>query len=196
MNDTSDHRAAVTWWRRLANTDPLSAPVALGLMRALTASGDRGAALQHYRVYEMLLRQELDVTPDATLSSFAEQLRTQPAAPPPSAVPSGATPVGHVPPTATPTGAVPSADPPPTAAQSSRAPVVHTPPTAAQDPNQPFTTIPKTPAVQRPVTNSGETRTAKFGRGYTDEYARPRPIGERSLPGLSDGTGTSGETAV
>ena len=43
------------WWRRLAAQDPLNARVAIGLMEALVAAGDRPAALQHARVYEVLL---------------------------------------------------------------------------------------------------------------------------------------------
>ena len=48
---------------------------ALGLMRALASAGDRAAALQHYRVYEMLLRQELELEPDAEVKRLADQLR-------------------------------------------------------------------------------------------------------------------------
>ena len=42
--DTSaagDPRAAVSYWRLLANADPLNAKSALGLMRALASAGDR-----------------------------------------------------------------------------------------------------------------------------------------------------------
>ena len=38
---------AVRWWRRRASIDPLNARVTVELMRALDASGDRGAALCH-----------------------------------------------------------------------------------------------------------------------------------------------------
>lgn len=81
-----DHLAAVGWWRRLAAVDPLNARVTTGLMRALVAAGDRGGALQHARVYETLLRQELDLDPDRAVVALAEQLRHEPAptpAPPP-----------------------------------------------------------------------------------------------------------------
>jgi DNA-binding SARP family transcriptional activator/TolB-like protein len=73
--ERGDAREAVGYWRRLANADPLNAKVALGLMRSLVRAGDRGAALQHFRVYEMLLRQELDLSPDAAVRAFAEELR-------------------------------------------------------------------------------------------------------------------------
>jgi serine/threonine-protein kinase len=80
-----DHRAAVAWWRKLAAADPLSARVATGLMRALAAAGDRGGAIQHARVYESLLRQELDAAPDPEIVRLAEQLRQEPVASPVSA---------------------------------------------------------------------------------------------------------------
>jgi len=42
-----DGKEAVQWWRKLAAQDPLNARVAVGLMRALVAAGDRAGALQH-----------------------------------------------------------------------------------------------------------------------------------------------------
>ncbi len=71
---------AVDWWRKRAALDPLSARGALGLMRSLAESGDRAGALQHARVYEMLLQQELQSTPDPTIAAFVEDLRAMPAA--------------------------------------------------------------------------------------------------------------------
>jgi serine/threonine-protein kinase len=84
----ADHRAAVGWWRRLGVADPLSARVATGLMQALVASGDRAGAIQHARIYETLLRQELDAGPDPEVAAFAERLRAAGPAPvPPSPAP-------------------------------------------------------------------------------------------------------------
>ena len=70
-----DHASAVRWWRRLAAQDPLHARYAVGLMQALTAAGDRGGALQHARVYEALVDQELDLPPDREVIAFAQRLR-------------------------------------------------------------------------------------------------------------------------
>lgn len=70
-----DARATTMWWRRLAVADPHNARVALGLMRALAAGGDRSAALQHYRSYETLLRTDLELDPDPDVRAFAEGLR-------------------------------------------------------------------------------------------------------------------------
>ena len=70
-----DRQGAVTWWRRVAAEDPLSSSVALELMRALDAAGDRGAALSFARVYESLVRSELDSPPDPSITSYVESLR-------------------------------------------------------------------------------------------------------------------------
>jgi DNA-binding SARP family transcriptional activator/TolB-like protein len=76
--DRGDRRAEAGWCRRLASSDPLDAGVALELMHALVASGDRAGALQHARVYETLVRQELDASPDASITAYATKLRDSP----------------------------------------------------------------------------------------------------------------------
>ena len=70
-----DHRAAVGWFKKLAGLDPLNAKVAVALMRAHVAQGDQAAALQHAKVYEALLQQELDLPPDREVIALAEELR-------------------------------------------------------------------------------------------------------------------------
>ena len=70
-----DLRGAVEWWRKLAAPDPLNARIAVGLMDALAMSGERAAAIQHARVYELLVEQELDLPPDAEVIALAERLR-------------------------------------------------------------------------------------------------------------------------
>jgi DNA-binding SARP family transcriptional activator/tetratricopeptide (TPR) repeat protein len=70
-----DTRASVGWWRKLAALEPLNARVTMGLMEALAAAGDRAAALQHARVYELLIEQELDLPPDREVLAFAQRLR-------------------------------------------------------------------------------------------------------------------------
>jgi TolB-like protein/DNA-binding SARP family transcriptional activator/Tfp pilus assembly protein PilF len=67
--------AAVDWWRKLAAQDPYNSRVALHLMQSLVAAGERAAAIQHARVHETLLRQELDIEPDAAVRTLAEQLK-------------------------------------------------------------------------------------------------------------------------
>ncbi len=70
-----DLAAAVGWWRRLAAIDPLDARVAVGLMQALAANGDCAAALQHARIYEVLVTQELDLPADAAVLDLARRVR-------------------------------------------------------------------------------------------------------------------------
>lgn len=71
---------AVGWWRRLVLADPLASPGAIGLMRALVATGDRPGAMQHARVYEALVREQLEMPPDPSITSFIEELRRTPTA--------------------------------------------------------------------------------------------------------------------
>jgi Tol biopolymer transport system component/DNA-binding SARP family transcriptional activator len=76
-----DVEGAVGWWRKLAAQDPLNARVAVGLMRALVAAGDRAGALQHARVYEVLMEQDLDAPPDREVLALAAELRRAEEAP-------------------------------------------------------------------------------------------------------------------
>jgi Tol biopolymer transport system component/DNA-binding SARP family transcriptional activator len=75
--ERGDRLDCAEWWRRLAAQDPLNARVAVGLMEALVAAGDRTAALQHARVYEVLLEQELEAPPDQAVVALAERIRMQ-----------------------------------------------------------------------------------------------------------------------
>src|SRR6267378_8264562 len=69
-----DHSQSVTWWRRLANSDPLSAGATKQLMLALAAAGDRAGAVQYARVYQELVRQELEMEPDSAIEDLAAAL--------------------------------------------------------------------------------------------------------------------------
>src|SRR5690606_1618287 len=73
-----DHAAAVREWRRLAAAEPLSSRVALGLMQALAAAGDRAGALQAAAVHAALVRDELDAAPDPAVLAYAAELRREP----------------------------------------------------------------------------------------------------------------------
>ncbi len=72
---SGDREAAVGWWRQRQGQDPWDSRVALRLMRALVAAGQRGAALQHAHVHEALLRTDLDLAPDAAVIAYVEELR-------------------------------------------------------------------------------------------------------------------------
>jgi serine/threonine-protein kinase len=71
-----DYARAVVFWRRAATEDRLSARIAVELMRSLTDAGDRAGAIQHARLYENVIRAELDAAPDPAVAALAEQLRS------------------------------------------------------------------------------------------------------------------------
>ena len=73
-----DGAAAVAWWRRLAAHDRYSSRVALRLVRALDAAGDRMAALRFAGAHAVLLREELGAEPDRELAALVERLRAEP----------------------------------------------------------------------------------------------------------------------
>ena len=72
--EAGDHSQSVTWWRKLANSDPLSAGATKQLMLALAAAGDRASAVQYARVYQELVRQELEMEPDSEIADLAAAL--------------------------------------------------------------------------------------------------------------------------
>jgi DNA-binding SARP family transcriptional activator len=72
--EAGDHSQCVTWWRKLANSDPLSAGATKKLMLALAAAGDRAGAVRHARLYQELVRQELEMEPDSGIESLAATL--------------------------------------------------------------------------------------------------------------------------
>ena len=68
------HAVAARWLRRLAEADPLSAPVTMRLMEALAGSNERAAAIQQGRIYIELVRAELDAEPDARVVARMSEL--------------------------------------------------------------------------------------------------------------------------
>ena len=76
--ERGDAETAVEWWRRLAALDPLDSRVALRLMDALVAAGNRSGALQHARVHETMIREELSAAPDPAVAAFVARLRQEP----------------------------------------------------------------------------------------------------------------------
>ena len=67
---------ALRWWQRLAALDPLNSRIAVELMKALAATGNPAGALQHARVHEALVREELGAAPDGAVAELAGRLRT------------------------------------------------------------------------------------------------------------------------
>jgi len=84
--DRGDFPGAVQWWRRRAAADPFSASVALDLMRALAAAGDRAGAARHGRIYGEVVRASLQMEPDPAVEALASSLVTPERS---SGVPSG-----------------------------------------------------------------------------------------------------------
>jgi TolB-like protein/DNA-binding SARP family transcriptional activator len=74
-----DTTAAVDWWKRLAVLQPESSRVAQRLVRAYEASGDRAAALRHGQLHLTLLKEALDLEPDAALVEYLRELKERPA---------------------------------------------------------------------------------------------------------------------
>jgi len=68
---------AVEWWSRLAREDPYNSRIALRLMQALEAAGDRAGALRHAGAHTDLLHNELGAAPDGEVLALTEQLRLE-----------------------------------------------------------------------------------------------------------------------
>jgi serine/threonine-protein kinase len=78
--EAGDHARSVTWWRRLVNSDPLSAGATKKLMLALAAAGDRAGAVKQARLYQELVRHELEIEPDSEIESLAASFSRHPIA--------------------------------------------------------------------------------------------------------------------
>jgi serine/threonine-protein kinase len=72
--EAGDHSQDVSWRRRHADSDPLSAGPAKKLILALGAAGDRAGAVRHARRYQELVRQELEMEPDSEIEGLASTL--------------------------------------------------------------------------------------------------------------------------
>jgi DNA-binding SARP family transcriptional activator len=75
---------AVEWWRRLATEAPYDARVAVALMQALAAAGDRAGALRQAEAHAALLQEEFGAAPSPELESLAERLRSGSVGEPPA----------------------------------------------------------------------------------------------------------------
>jgi TolB-like protein/DNA-binding SARP family transcriptional activator/Tfp pilus assembly protein PilF len=91
-----DARGSAAIWQQMAVLDPFSARVAVGLMTARAAAGDRAGALQYARTFTVLLREEFGVSPDAEVLALEERLRSEPATAP-VAVPEAPAPLPSAP---------------------------------------------------------------------------------------------------
>ena len=72
-----DYSTAVRWWRRLAETDPVSSRNARGLIGALMNAGDHAAALQYAEQYEAVVGQELGTSVGPAVASLVDEVRAR-----------------------------------------------------------------------------------------------------------------------
>lgn len=79
-----DHQSAVGYLKRRAAQDPLNARVAVGLMEELAVQGSVVEALQHARVYETMVKEELGLPPDPAVLAAARRIRSAPHQTPPA----------------------------------------------------------------------------------------------------------------
>jgi len=129
---------AARWWRQAAAHDPCSSRLALRLMRALDAAGDRPSAIRHARTHAAALREELGMDPDPEVAALAALLRSFPVAGTPAAAPSPvAPPLPAAPPPPAPAAVDPPrpAEPPPPAEAPGSAPAGGAAPTPAPPPS-------------------------------------------------------------
>ena len=61
--------------RRRVMLDPLDSSAALGLMTSLADAGDVTGAIQHARVHEALVRQQLDLSPHPAITTLVSRLK-------------------------------------------------------------------------------------------------------------------------
>jgi len=72
-----DHATAVRWWRKLAETDPVSSQNATGLIRALMNAGDHAAALQYAEHYEAVVAHELGTSVGPAVANLVAEVRAK-----------------------------------------------------------------------------------------------------------------------
>jgi TolB-like protein/DNA-binding SARP family transcriptional activator/Flp pilus assembly protein TadD len=75
-----DAATALRWWKARAAHDPYDTRVALRLMHAYEASGNRAGALQHAAIHARLLQEEFGMDAAPEVAALAERLRQEPVA--------------------------------------------------------------------------------------------------------------------
>jgi DNA-binding SARP family transcriptional activator len=76
-----DLTAAAEHWKARAAHDPYDSRVALRLMEALAASGNRAAAIRHAGIHGRLLAEDLGMEMPTELEAWVEKIRAEPAPP-------------------------------------------------------------------------------------------------------------------
>ena len=75
--ERADHVAAVSFWRRRAALDPLNERIGVRVVQSLAASGDIAGAMQHARIHDALVRDELGDSASSPLLELADDLRSR-----------------------------------------------------------------------------------------------------------------------
>ena len=70
-----DASAAIHWYRRLVEYDPVSTSSVLGIMLTLVTAGEPLEALKYYQQHVKLLRDEFDAKPNPKIEVAAERIR-------------------------------------------------------------------------------------------------------------------------
>jgi TolB-like protein/DNA-binding SARP family transcriptional activator/Flp pilus assembly protein TadD len=70
-----DATAALNWWKLRAAHDPYDSRVALRLMHAFDATGNRAAAIQHAAIHARLLEDEFGIDAAPEVAALADRLR-------------------------------------------------------------------------------------------------------------------------
>ena len=77
LEDAGDLQGAADAWRRAANEDRFDSRVALRLLGALHAAGNRAGALQFARIHEALLQEEFGTSPAPEFTAAVEAIRSE-----------------------------------------------------------------------------------------------------------------------
>ena len=72
---SGDRQGSVEWWRKRAALDLEDGRVAIALMEAMVAAGDKVGALNHARLHTTLVREEFGVEPDPRVAQLEHSLR-------------------------------------------------------------------------------------------------------------------------
>jgi TolB-like protein/DNA-binding SARP family transcriptional activator/Tfp pilus assembly protein PilF len=78
--DAGDPARAAGWWRKLQAADALDSRVAVRLMLALEAAGDRAGAVRHAAIHDVMVRDELGIPPDPAVTELVAALKARPPA--------------------------------------------------------------------------------------------------------------------
>jgi len=70
-----DASAAIHWYRRLVEYDPVSTSSVLGMMLTLVSAAEPLEALKYYQQHVRLLRDEFDANPNPKIELAAERIR-------------------------------------------------------------------------------------------------------------------------